>query len=511
MKRAFLWLLLLIPLLMSGQRNAASIEQEVERLRQEYDFVLDPIEQIPAPLSARSLSGGNWGFGAMEVDVFERLGIVPKRDVFVYIFDTAGEYDHKDLEGVEVKELASNWTDDPFLRDGHGHGTHCAGTVGGRHPSLPLGIATYLRKYDKLHIIPTKVLNTSGAGNFSWIDNALYKHTNPNAAKQIAAGGAVVYSFSLGGGRGCPATTAKLLQDAQKLGVIIVGAAGNSGAEGVGCPATSSTAAIAAIDSGLKKASFSTTGPEVRYAAPGVGIFSTLPGDSYADWNGTSMATPHQAGFFALLLSCLPDKTPQEIVSLADSKAYDLGDKGRDKLYGFGLTRLKAHFDGTPAPDPKPDPEPPAPPTPPTPPAPEPEPQPLRVMSISVPDTFPIIWSRGTENKWRTAYMSFSISYPTTLEGEVAALVIGQKVRSHFTRLGYVLRPQDDEYDLMYWTAFFFELIEKKNLGNNIRVNQVQLHAKGVTISQAEPTKQAKPAKAMKAKKQGEVFFVFRE
>jgi len=52
---------------------------------------------------------------------------------------------------------------------------------------------------------------------------------------------------------------------------------------------------------GLFAARFSSYGPEVKLAAPGVAIISSVPGGGYAAWDGTSMAAPHITGLLALL------------------------------------------------------------------------------------------------------------------------------------------------------------------------------------------------------------------
>ncbi len=57
----------------------------------------------------------------------------------------------------------------------------------------------------------------------------------------------------------------------------------------------------------------------------------------YGTLNGTSMATPHVSGVIALLISVDPDGTPQQIIDALEQTAVDLGDPGRDTVYGFGL------------------------------------------------------------------------------------------------------------------------------------------------------------------------------
>jgi subtilisin family serine protease len=62
---------------------------------------------------------------------------------------------------------------------------------------------------------------------------------------------------------------------------------------------------------------------------------------SYAYFDGTSMATPHVSGVAALVWSHFPDCTGEQIRLSLDNAAQDLGDAGRDVLYGYGLVRAQ--------------------------------------------------------------------------------------------------------------------------------------------------------------------------
>jgi serine protease AprX len=142
------------------------------------------------------------------------------------------------------------------------------------------------------------------------------------------------------------------LQDATDAGVVIVAAAGNAGAgtNTVGWPAQDPrTIAVAATTSSNARASFSSTGPAVDIAAPGVEIFSTYPG-TYATMSGTSMASPHVAGAAAILLQANPDLTPEQVRMALQSTADPIarfGDGPTAPFWqvGYGHVDLAAAID----------------------------------------------------------------------------------------------------------------------------------------------------------------------
>nr|AIA13975.1 Subtilase family [uncultured bacterium] len=123
---------------------------------------------------------------------------------------------------------------------------------------------------------------------------------------------------------------------AGNAGIVFVCAAGNGGSDGFGddideisdFPADYSTSldnviSVAAIDSGDNLAGFSNFGhSSVTVAAPGVGIWSTVPDvRGYAPISGTSMASPHVAGIVALMLSNKPSLTPKQVRDIIVSTA----------------------------------------------------------------------------------------------------------------------------------------------------------------------------------------------
>jgi subtilisin len=189
-----------------------------------------------------------------------------------------------------------------------------------------------------------KVLGASGGGSYSDIVAALdwlAAWSNVNGKRiQVA-------SFSLGSARD-PGTIVKAAFDNayNNYNILSFGAAGNSGNVGGGgdrviYPARwDSVVAVAATDRGDRRASFSSTGPAVELAAPGVNIWSAQPsnGNSYGYMSGTSMATPHVSGAAALVIAQVGTSAKNsDIRTRLDTSARDLGSTGRDQQYGYGL------------------------------------------------------------------------------------------------------------------------------------------------------------------------------
>ncbi|MEM0237056.1 MAG: S8 family serine peptidase, partial [Desulfurococcus sp.] len=159
--------------------------------------------------------------------------------------------------------------------------------------------------------------------------------------------GAYILSMSLGS-----SSDSSVLRDASnwayQQGAIQVVAAGNSGdgnpsTDNVNYPARYPwVIAVAAVDSNGNTPSWSSDGPEVDVAAPGVNILSTYPNKQYAYLSGTSMATPHVTGVVAVIeaIRYAAGKSWlgfDAIYKVLTSTAYDLGSPGFDVYTGYGL------------------------------------------------------------------------------------------------------------------------------------------------------------------------------
>ena len=254
--------------------------------------------------------------------------------VKIAILDSGIDYTHPDLAPVYKGgyNFVSNTTDP---KDDNGHGTHVAGIVAAaRNNSGIVGVAPGASIY------ALKVLDATGSGAYSAIIAGLQWCANP-------ANGIKVASMSLGGTTGSSALQAAC-DNALKAGVLLVAAAGNDGStatirDSVEYPARySSVLAVGAVDQSNVRPYWSSTGAEVNIVAPGVNIYSTWPGGKYQTLSGTSMACPHVTGTAALVIAS-GVTGPAAIRTKLDTSATDLGTKGLDVVFGYGLDNaLKA-------------------------------------------------------------------------------------------------------------------------------------------------------------------------
>ena len=234
--------------------------------------------------------------------------------VEVAVLDT-GIASHPDLAGKVV--AAKNFSTSSTLDDVYGHGTHVAG-IAAAATNNATGVAGLGWSASLLNV---KVLGDSGSGSYSAIANGI---------TWAADRGADVINMSLGG-TSASSTLQSAVDYAWSKGAVVVAAAGNNSSSAPFYPAYyANTIAVAATDNVDHLANFSDYGDWVDVAAPGVSIYSTIPGASYGYKTGTSMASPHVAGLAALLEATLTDtdgdgKLNDEVRSRIESTADNVG------------------------------------------------------------------------------------------------------------------------------------------------------------------------------------------
>jgi subtilisin family serine protease len=129
------------------------------------------------------------------------------------------------------------------------------------------------------------------------------------------------------------------LKKAHEKGIVLIAAAGNAGPDSPPLypAADENVIAVTAIDENDKLLPQANQGPHVALSAPGVNILETAPNASYGFTTGTSVATAHVSGVAALIIERDPAIDVATLEELLYSTARDLGAKGRDSQFGFGL------------------------------------------------------------------------------------------------------------------------------------------------------------------------------
>jgi subtilisin family serine protease len=308
--------------LLAREAGVLRIDDDVEVFALEKPIEISAAKTQPAEVLP-------WGIERVDADLVWPLGNTAD-PIKVGIIDTGISNKHPDLKanikgGVNTINPRKSWNDD------NGHGSHVAGIVAAIDNTIGvIGVGPDIDLY------AIKVLNASGSGYLSDVIEGI---------QWAIANGMQVINMSLGTDSDIPSFHDAVIA-AKNAGIVVVAAAGNSGSS-VAFPAAYPEAiAVSAIDQNDEIASWSSRGPEVDLAAPGVSIYSTYKGTGYATLSGTSMAAPHVTGVAALVLNTPVGSydanangkwDPDEVQKKLQDTAFDLGDTGFDDLYGWGL------------------------------------------------------------------------------------------------------------------------------------------------------------------------------
>lgn len=294
-----------------------------------------------------------WGITEVKAEEARTTNSATGSGVKVAVVDTGVDYNHEDLDannwvnsaetaddGIDndgngyvddyygydfIGSLYTAVTPDKDPQDEYGHGTHVSGTIAAENNNVGvIGVAP------SATIMPVKVLDAVGYG---------WDSTIADGIRYAADNGADIINMSLGGSFATH-TVSDAVDYAQAAGVLVVAAAGNSGTyTGGAYPAQySNVVSVGAEDEDGKKPYWSNWG-KVDVTAPGVDVLSSTPGNIYAEYSGTSMASPHVAGVAALIAQKFSlTNNPRATRHILEVNTTDWGTiTGPDYVSGQGL------------------------------------------------------------------------------------------------------------------------------------------------------------------------------
>lgn len=248
--------------------------------------------------------------------------------VIIAITDTGVDGTHEDLTGrvIAGRDTYNNLDISPGANSAiHPHGTHCAGIAAAAGDNSA-GIAGVAWESD---IMPIRMSMDEYPNNATWVDMA-------EAFMWAANNSADIISCSFGG-----KFYSQVMKDAVDyavgFGCTMFASMGNTYTNEIQYPAGyQSVIAVGATNAHDEIANFSTTGNHMSICAPGVEIYSTVPGNSYSYMSGTSMACPFAAGVAALMLSYDSSLSQYDIKTRLENSAVDLGSEGFNSTFGYG-------------------------------------------------------------------------------------------------------------------------------------------------------------------------------
>ncbi len=280
-----------------------------------------------------------WGLARLGVpEVWARYGL-RGRGQRIGVIDTGIDAAHPDLAGriERYRDFASPATEP---QDPVGHGTHVAGTlVGGDGYGTAIGVAPEAR------LLVARALGGSWGGRESLLA-AMQWMLDPDGDPATDDRPAAV-SMSWHSGPGDQKPFYRMVDSFVASGIFPCFSAGNMGPDGglTNPKRYAASRSAGAVDEHDQVAKFSSRGPvkeglttipKPDWAAPGVDVFSSVPGGGWRHMSGTSMAAPHVAGVVALLRQARPELTVEALVATLAGTARDLAPAGWDGATGAG-------------------------------------------------------------------------------------------------------------------------------------------------------------------------------
>ncbi|KAJ3527771.1 hypothetical protein NM208_g10539 [Fusarium decemcellulare] len=285
----------------SGKFDSTTIE-ELKNSPEVADVEPDQVYTLDAFVTQ---SGATWGLGSISSrspgSTTYRYDDSAGEDTYAYVVDSGININHNDFGGRASQgyNAAGGEFDDTF-----GHGTHVAGTIGGR----TYGVAKQANLIDVKVFIGRQSTTAIILDGFNWAVNDIT--TKSRASRSVI-------NLSLGGGASTAWTNA--IDAAFNAGILSVAASGNENlSASTRSPANAENAlTVGAVDSSWREGTYSNYGDAVDILAPGTGVLSAYIGSTSATetLTGTSMAAPHVAGIALYLANLENISTPSALKS----------------------------------------------------------------------------------------------------------------------------------------------------------------------------------------------------
>ena len=293
----------------------------VEWYEEDYEVSL-----LDADSSYEPLFSSQWNLTLSDVPSAWELGCYGD-GITVGVLDS-GIVEHEDLQNNILGGY--NYLDRSFdVTDRIGHGTFVTGLIAAEQNGVGITGAA-----PKARIIPLKCFDSGVKTTVSILCAAIY-----DAADLYDCD---ILNMSFGLKNRSAALESALLHAAEK-GCVLVAAVGNDGSSELYYPAAfEEVIGVGAVDNSAVIASFSQQNESVSVVAGGKTVLGTDKNGGYSTGNGTSFSAPLVSGIIADLLSADKEIPPEEIKSLLQNTADDLGKEGRDSVYGYGLVQTGA-------------------------------------------------------------------------------------------------------------------------------------------------------------------------
>ena len=247
------------------------------------------------------------------------------KGVKIGMIDTPIDILHRSLDNSRVRryELVSAGN-----AKNQQHGTEVAGVLISQNPRIGIAPEASLLSVSAFSVDPDNPDKRTSTGSL------VAKALDICIREQVD-----VLNLSFAGGQ--DPLVDQLINKAAAQGIIVVASAGNGGPKAAPAyPAAISNpnvVAVTAVDKGEHRFNLANTGSYIELSAPGVEILTTAPGGAFSFASGTSVATAHVTGVIALLLSMNKQGFSPSVL---ERTAIDLGSRGRDPEYGFGLVSV---------------------------------------------------------------------------------------------------------------------------------------------------------------------------